>query len=117
MGARPAPYTNEELTSLAAHCTQQEDAATKIERQVEKSAAAIALGTGIGQEFDATVTGVTDRGTWVRLSRPPVEGKLDHGPAGLRVGDQLRVKLISTDEERGFIDFNAVDPQSRRPGA
>ena len=113
----PAPYTNEELNALAAHCTEQEDAAKKIERQVEKSAAAMLLGRSIGQEFDATVTGVTDRGTWVRLARPPVEGKLDSGPAGLQVGDRLRVKLISTDVERGFIDFNAVDQKNRTPGS
>jgi len=105
---RPPPYGNEELAALAAHCTEQEDAAKKVERQVEKSAAALLLGSSLGQQFDATVTGMTDRGTWVRLSAPPVEGKLDRGPAGLQVGDRLRVKLVSTDVERGFIDFVAL---------
>jgi len=98
---------------LAAHCTQQEDAAKKVERQVEKSAAALLLNSRFGEQFDATVSGVTDRGTWVRLAQPPVEGKLDSGPAGLQVGDRLRVKLVSTDVERGFIDFVAL-PAARR---
>jgi len=105
MAGAPPPYTNDELTVLAIHCTEQEDAAKKVERQVEKSAAAMLLSTSIGQQFDATVTGITDRGTWVRLSQPPVEGKLDNGPAGLQVGNRLRVQLVSTDVERGFIDL------------
>jgi exoribonuclease-2 len=105
MAGRPPPYANDELAALAKHCTEQEDAAKKVERQVEKSAAAMLLGSSIGQQFDATVTGVTDRGTWVRLSQPPVEGKLDTGPAGLQVGNRLRVQLVSTDVERGFIDL------------
>jgi exoribonuclease-2 len=105
MAGRPPPYANDELAALAKHCTEQEDAAKKVERQVEKSAAAMLLGSSIGQQFDATVTGVTDRGTWVRLSQPPVEGKLDNGPAGLQVGNRLRVQLVSTDVERGFIDL------------
>jgi exoribonuclease-2 len=105
MAGGPPPYANDELASLAKHCTEQEDAAKKVERQIEKSAAAMLLGSSIGQQFDATVTGVTDRGTWVRLSQSPVEGKLDNGPAGLQVGNRLRVQLVSTDVERGFIDF------------
>ena len=105
MTGQAAPYSNEELTVLAKHCTEQEDASKKVERQVGKSAAALLLGSSIGHEFDAIVTGMTDRGTWVRLSQLPVEGKLDSGPAGLQVGDRLRVKLVSTDVERGFIDF------------
>jgi exoribonuclease-2 len=108
LAGRPPPYSNGELALLATHCTQQEDAAKKVERQVEKSAAAMLLGSSIGQIFDATVTGVTDRGTWVRLAQPPVEGKLDSGPAGLQVGDRLRVKLVSTNVELGFIDFVGV---------
>ncbi len=108
LAGRPPPYANEELGALAQHCTLQEDAAKKVERQVGKSAAAMLLASSIGREFDAIVTGVTDRGTWVRLSQPPVEGRLDSGPAGLRVGDRVRVKLVSTDIERGFIDFVGV---------
>ena len=108
MAGRPPPYTNDELAALAKHCTEQEDAAKKVERQVEKSAAAMLLCSSIGQQFDATVTGVTDRGRWVRISQPPVEGKLDSGPAGLHVGDRLGVRLVSTDIERGFIDFVGI---------
>jgi exoribonuclease-2 len=108
LAGRPPPYANEELAALARHCTEQEDAAKKVERQVEKSAAALLLATSIGRQFDAVVTGATDRGTWVRLVQPPVEGKLDGARPDLRVGDRLRVKLVSTDVERGFIDFIAV---------
>ena len=108
MAGRPPPYTNEELASLAAHCTQQEDAAKKVERQVGKSAAAMLLSTRVGQQFDATVTGASEKGTWVRIAQPPVEGKLDSGPAGLQVGDRLRVQLVQTDVERGFIDFIGI---------
>jgi exoribonuclease-2 len=100
-----APYTLVELTPLAEHCTRQEDAATKVERRVRKSAAALWLADRIGQEFDAVVTGASEKGTWVRLDRPPVEGKLERGFEGLDVGDRLRVRLVKTDAERGFVDF------------
>jgi len=93
------------LDALAQHCTEQEDAAKKVERQVVKSAAAILLAPRIGERFDATVTGSSDSGVWVRLARPPIEGKLDASPAALKVGDRLRVKLVHTDPERGYIDF------------
>ena len=102
------PYTLAELTPLAEHCTKQEDAANKVERRVRKSAAALWLGDRIGQEFAAVVTGASDKGTWVRLARPPVEGKLDRGFEGLDVGDRLRVRLVRTDAERGFVDFVRV---------
>jgi VacB/RNase II family 3'-5' exoribonuclease len=105
MAGSPPPYANDELVALAKHCTDQEDAAKKVERQLVKSAAAMLLQPRIGQQFDATVTGVTDGGVWVRLFHPPVEGKLCSGGEGLEVGDRLRVKLMSTDVERGFIDF------------
>ena len=106
-GAHP-PYSDEELASLARHCTEQEDAAKKVERQVGKSAAALLLRSRIGQTYDSRVTGASEKGTWVRIPTPPVEGKLDHPPAGLRVGDRVRVKLVHTDVERGFIDFQAL---------
>jgi exoribonuclease-2 len=99
------PYENDELEALAKHCTELEDIAKKLERQVGKSAAAILLESRIGDRFDAIVTGVSDKGTWVRLLQPPVEGKLVSGFKGLDVGNRLRVKLIGTDIERGFIDF------------
>ena len=102
---RPSPYSLDDLQALARHCTEQEDAANKVERQVSKSAAALLLEDRIGQKFDAIVTGASEKGTWVRIFHPLVEGRLDQGAEGLDVGDKVRVRLISTDVERGFIDF------------
>ena len=100
-----SPYPGAELEELARHCTEQEDDADKVERQVRKSAAALLLENRIGQRFEAIVTGASEKGTWVRILAPPVEGKLVHGWEGLEVGQKLRVKLIATDFDRGFIDF------------
>lgn len=99
------PYRAADLEPLAQHCTEMEDAANKVERQVRKSAAALLLEHRLGQRFDGVVTGASEKGTWVRVFQPPVEGKLVHGWEGLEVGDRVRVKLISTDVPRGFIDF------------
>jgi VacB/RNase II family 3'-5' exoribonuclease len=107
---RPWPYRQDELEALAKHCTQEEDAANKVERQVGKSAAALLLESRIGEKFDAIVTGASSKGTWVRLLNVPVEGRLVHGFEGLDVGDRVRVQLIFTDVERGYIDFRKVDP-------
>ncbi len=98
-------YDRDELEALASHCTEQEDAANKVERRVRKSAASLLLSGRIGERFDAIVTGAADKGTWVRIFHPPVEGKLVHGVEDLDIGDRLRVKLIGVDIERGFIDF------------
>jgi exoribonuclease-2 len=100
-----SPYTLAELTQLAAHCTQQEDAANKVERMTAKAAAALWLTPRIGETFNAVVTGAGPKGTWVRLVPTPVEGRLERGAAGLDVGDHVRVRLIGTDPPRGFIDF------------
>jgi exoribonuclease-2 len=105
MAGHPPPYANDELAALAKHCTEQENAAKKVERQVGKSAAAMLLSSSVGKQFDAIVTGASAKGTWVRISQPPVEGKLDNAPAELKVGDRLRVQLVSSDVERGYIDF------------
>jgi exoribonuclease-2 len=102
------PYANDELAALAWHCTEAEDAARKVERQVTKSAAAILLESRIGEQFDAFVTGASDKGTWVRLLHPPVEGRLESGLEGSDVGHRLRVQLVRTDVERGYIDFKRV---------
>ncbi|MEO6568341.1 MAG: RNB domain-containing ribonuclease [Opitutaceae bacterium] len=102
------PYTDQELAALASHCTEQEDAAKKVERQVGKSAAALVFQNRIGEQFDAIVTGASAKGTWVRVLHPPVEGKLESGFEGRRVGDRVRVQLVHTDVERGFIDFRAA---------
>jgi exoribonuclease-2 len=106
-GARP-PYKAEELDVLASHCTAQEDAAKKVERQVVKSAAALLLQARVGETFDALVTGASPKGTWVRLAAPPIEGKLVRGFEGRRVGQRLRVQLLHTDANRGLIDFAAA---------
>jgi exoribonuclease-2 len=109
MAKHPVPYDKDELEALAKHCTEEEDAAKKVERQVGKSAAAMLLESKIGERFDAIVTGAASKGTWVRLLHPPIEGKLVHGFKGMDVGRRIRVQLIHTDVERGFIDFEKVD--------
>ena len=105
LSGAPLPYPEDKLRDLAAHCTLKEDDATKVERRVAKSAAALLLSGRIGETFDAIVTGASVKGTWVRLMSPPVEGRLERGAAGLDVGDQALVKLIHTDVEQGFVDF------------
>ena len=99
------PYSVDELDQLAQHCTEQEDAANKVERQVRKAAAAALLQHRIGERFDGIVTGASSKGTWVRVFHPPVEGKLVHGEKGLDIGDRVHVKLVDVNIERGFIDF------------
>jgi exoribonuclease-2 len=99
------PDSVAELSELAAHCTEQEDDATKIERQVRKSAAAMLLAGRRGQRFSGIVTGASPKGTWVRVFRPPVEGRVMRGQKGLDVGDRVEVELVDTDVEKGFIDF------------
>ena len=98
----------DELAVLAEHFTEAEDAANKVERQVGKSAAALLLAPRIGEQFDAIVTGASSKGTWVRLLNVPVEGKLVQGFSGLDVGDRVRVQLIDTNVERGYVDFKQV---------
>ncbi len=105
LAGRPVPYLGGELDALARHCTEQEDNAKKVERQVRKSAAALLLERRIGEEFDGIVTGASSKGTWVRILQPPVEGKVVQGFDGLDVGDRVRVKLVDTNVERGYIDF------------
>lgn len=106
-GERP-PYTDAELTGLAQHCTDQEDMAKKVERQVRKSAAALLLRSHIGQTFDGLVTGASKKGTWVRTFHPPVEGRIVHGDQDLDVGDRVHIRLVEVNVEKGFIDFARV---------
>jgi VacB/RNase II family 3'-5' exoribonuclease len=108
LNAAAAPYSDEELRALGAHCTLQEGNAAKVERQVRKSAAALLLQGRIGAQFEAMVTGAADKGTWVRISEPLAEGRLVKGFEGLDVGDTVRVQLVHTDVQRGFIDFARV---------
>lgn len=112
IAGEPPPYSYEELDPLARHITEAEDAANKVERQVEKSAAAVVLESRIGEQFDALVTGASGKGTWARLLSVPVEGRVVRGFEGVDVGEQIRVELISVDVERGFIDFKRVEATS-----
>jgi exoribonuclease-2 len=105
---RPTPYPEDELGNLARHCTDQEDDANKVERLVRKAAAALLLEPRIGERFDGIVTGASDKGTYVRIFKPPVEGRVVEGFKGMDVGEKVRVELIHTDVERGFIDFRAA---------
>ena len=102
------PYSNSALEELAMHCTQEENAVKKVERQVGKSAAALLLESRIGQSFDGIITGAGPKGTWVRLFSPPVEGKVVSGFQGLDVGHRARVRLVHVDVDAGFIDFERV---------
>jgi VacB/RNase II family 3'-5' exoribonuclease len=103
------PYPMEELQQIASHCTLREDDIKKVERQVEKSAMAILLESRIGEEFDSIVTGASQKGTWIRLFQPHVEGKLVKGYNGLKVGQRLKARLIHVNAEEGFIDFERVE--------
>src|SRR5687768_2338381 len=104
----PAPYSEDELFQVAARCTERESASRKVERKMRKVAAAVLLHDKVGETFDAIVTGVTGKGTFARTIRPPVDGRVVKGERGLRVGNKTRVRLLSTDPERGFIDFARV---------
>jgi VacB/RNase II family 3'-5' exoribonuclease len=105
LAGHPTPYSVSELERLAMHCTKQEDAASKVERQVRKAATAMLIEARVGETFDAIVTGASNKGTYVRVRVPPIEGRLMKGERGLDVGDQVRVRLDGVDVDRGFIDF------------
>ena len=105
---RPVPYNKDELDNLALHCSEAEDAANKVERRVGKSAAALLLASRIGEHFDGIVTCASEKGTWVRVLRVPVAGKVVQGFDGFDVGDRVRVQLISVDIPQGFIDFRKM---------
>jgi len=105
LAKQAGPYSENELAAIAQNCTLKEDAARKVERQMSKRIAAVAMSNRIGEIFDAIVTGVTPKGTFVRVLKPHIEGLLARGQQGVDVGDKLRVRLISTDPQRGYIDF------------
>lgn len=103
-----APYSLKDLQFLSAHCTQQEDAAMKVERRMNKSAAAVLLSSQIGKAFNGIITGASEKGTWVRLFTPAVEGKVVQGVKNLKVGDKVSVRLLYVDIAKGFIDFALI---------
>ncbi len=105
LAKRPSPYSDEQLDSIAQNCTRKENAARKVERMMNKRIAAVALQDRIGDTFSAVVTGVTPKGVFVRVLGPPAEGILIHGQQGVDVGDELEVRLVNTDPERGHLDF------------
>src|SRR3989442_7429932 len=107
-----APYGVDELGPLAQQCTDMEDNAKKVERQVQKSAAALLLERRVGERVEGVVTGASEKGTWVRIVRPPIEGRVVRGFQGLDVGDRVSVGLVATDVERGVIEFARRDGPS-----
>lgn len=107
LARQPSPYSEDQLNAVAQRCTEREDAARKVEREMQKRIAAVVLHPHIGQSYSAIVTGVNQYGTFVRILDPHVEGMLVRGGKGLDVGDRVTVKLVATDPERGFIDFAA----------
>jgi VacB/RNase II family 3'-5' exoribonuclease len=99
------PYSDEELAAIAAHCNERESAARKVERSMMKRVAAVALAGSVGKTFHGVITGANDKGTFVRVFDPPVEGKIVKGANGLDVGDTVDVTLLHTDPQHAFIDF------------
>ena len=106
-GEKP-PYSDEQLDAIAARCNLMGDAANKVERRIRKSAAALLLDGHEGESFDGVVTGASDKGVYIRLSHPPLEGRIVRGYDRLDVGDRVRVRLLSSDPRRGFIDFAKI---------
>src|SRR6266700_2381990 len=104
LSGQKGPYSDDDLAATATNCTVKEDAARKVERAMSKRIAAVSMSSKVGQVFDAIVTGAGPKGTFVRVLKPHVEGMLMHGQ-GVDVGDKLRVKLVSADPQRGYIDF------------
>ena len=108
LDGKPGPYSDNDLAAIATNCTEKGDAARKVEREMSKRLAAIAMSHRVGETFDAIITGVTPKGTFIRVMQPHIEGLLAQGAQGLHVGDKLRAKLVRTDVQHGFIDFVKV---------
>ena len=108
IAGQPSPYSDDELSAIAAQCTRMEDAERKVSREMQKRIAAVAMSGRIGQTFDAIVTGVNEHGSFVRTLKPPVDGMLVRGADGADVGDRLHVSLLRTDPAQGYIDFARV---------
>jgi exoribonuclease-2 len=108
MRGEPAPYSDTELAAIAVHCNEADKALRKIERDMQKRVAAVAMASHVGEVFAGVVTGATEKGVFVRVISPPFEGRVVQGGEGLDVGDKVNVKLIHTDPARAFIDFAKV---------
>ncbi len=108
LAGEPPPYSDDELSGIAAHCNERESAARKVERAMAKREAAVALSNQIGATFSGVITGASEKGTYVRVFDPPVEGRIVQGEQGLDVGDKVRVTLLRTDPQHAFIDFRKV---------
>jgi VacB/RNase II family 3'-5' exoribonuclease len=108
LDGKPGPYSDTDLAGIASNCTQKGDAARKVEREMSKRLSAVAMSHRLGETFDAIVTGVTPKGTFIRVMQPHIEGLLAQGGQGLHVGDKLRARLTRTDAQHGFIDFARV---------
>lgn len=106
VAGEPSPYTPDELDAIAEHINKQEKAARKVERKMRKIVAAAVMKKRVGERFDAIVTGVSDAGTYARILRPPVDGRIVRGENGLNVGQKVDVKLLSANTSNGFIDFS-----------
>ncbi len=100
-----APYSDDELATIAQHLNERDSAARKVERAMQKRVAAVALSGQIGHTFEGVITGANEKGTFVRIFHPPVEGKIVRGFEGLDVGDTASVTLSHTDPVHAFIDF------------
>ncbi len=112
MTGAPAPYSDTDLAAIAIHCNDADKKLRKIERDMQKRVAAVAMSSRIGEVFPGVVTGASDKGVYVRVIRPPFEGRVVQGSDGLDVGDKVNVKLIHTDPARAFIDFAKVSMRS-----
>jgi exoribonuclease-2 len=105
LDGKSEPYSDNDLAAIASNCTEKSNAARKVEREMSKRLAAMAMSHRVGETFNAMVTGTTSKGTFVRVLQPHMEGLLAEGAQGLHVGDELRAKLVRTDVQHGFIDF------------
>ena len=105
LASEAALYSDDELDAIAKHCNERESAARKVQRAMQKRMAAVALEGSIGQSFRGVITGASEKGVYVRVFEPPVEGRVVQGEHGLDVGDTVNVKLLHTDPQRAFIDF------------